>query len=83
MADAAVKDRQYQGEVHNHSKRIMTAYYEALGQASKKGEPTATLMISGNCVEILRAFDIHPIFPEVNALQVAIRKQALPLILKA
>jgi benzoyl-CoA reductase subunit B len=83
MADAAVKDRQYQGEVHSHSKRIMTEYYEAIAQASKKGETTATLMISGNCVEILRAFDIHPIFPEVNALQLAIRKQALPLILKA
>ena len=83
MADVAVKDRQYQGEVHSHSKRIMTEYYEALARASKEGTPTATLMISGNCVEILRAFDIDTIFPEVNALQVAIRKQALPLILKA
>jgi len=83
MADAAVKDRQYQGQIHNHSKRIMTDYYEALRGSPKRGEPSATLMISGNCVEILRAFDIHPIFPEVNALQMAIRKQALPLILKA
>jgi benzoyl-CoA reductase subunit B len=83
MADAELKDRQYLSEVHNLSKRIMTQYYEALGQASQRGEPSATLMISGNCVEILRAFDIHVIFPEVNALQLAIRKQALPLILKA
>ena len=83
MADAALKDRQYQGEVHQRSRLIMTEYYEALGRASKEGEPTAALMIAGNCVEILRAFDIHPIFPEVNALQLAIRKQALPLILKA
>ncbi len=83
MAEAALKDRQYQGEVHHHSKRIMTEYYEALGRASQEGLPTAALMIAGNCVEILRAFDIHVIFPEVNALQLAIRKQSLPLILKA
>ena len=40
-------------------------------------------MISGNCVELLRACHILPMFPEVTALQNAIRKKSLPLILKA
>jgi benzoyl-CoA reductase subunit B len=40
-------------------------------------------MISGNCVEILRCFDILPVFPEINALQLAIRKKSLPYIIKA
>ncbi|MBI2837946.1 MAG: 2-hydroxyacyl-CoA dehydratase [Acidobacteria bacterium] len=76
-------ERQYQGVVHERSREIMSAWYDDLARAAKTGEPSACLMISGNCVEILRAFDIHPIFPEVNALQMAIRKQALPMILKA
>ncbi|MBI4736338.1 MAG: 2-hydroxyacyl-CoA dehydratase [candidate division NC10 bacterium] len=77
------KDRKYQSEVNDHSKRIMTEYYDQLARAAKGGEPSGFLMISGNCVEILRAFDMHPVFPEVNALQLAIRKQSLPMILKA
>jgi benzoyl-CoA reductase subunit B len=73
----------YQGRVHEKSKEIMTQWYQELAEAAKTGAPSAYLMISGNCVEILRAFDILPIFPEVNALQLAIRKKSLPMILKA
>jgi benzoyl-CoA reductase subunit B len=40
-------------------------------------------MISGNCVELLRACHVIPMFPEVVALQNAIRHKSLPLILKA
>lgn len=74
---------QYRGSVHEHSKRIMSDYYAELGRAPREGRPVAYTMISGNCVELLRAFDVLPVFPEVNALQMAIRKQALPLILRA
>jgi benzoyl-CoA reductase subunit B len=77
------KDRKYQSEVTDYSKRILTEYYDQLAGAAKTGAPAGFLMISGNCVEILRAFDMHPVFPEVNALQLAIRKQSLPMILKA
>ncbi|MBI4243519.1 MAG: 2-hydroxyacyl-CoA dehydratase [Planctomycetes bacterium] len=70
-------------EVQEMSKKLMQDYYQQLQDAKSGGKPTACIMISGNCVEILRAFDIQPIFPEVNALQTAIRKQSLPLILAA
>ena len=84
MAQAATTaEKPYLGRMHEHSKRIMTAWYDELEQAVMSGAPTGALMISGNCVEILRAFDILPIFPEVNALQLAIRKQSLAPILKA
>ncbi len=74
---------EYKGSVHEHSKKIMTDWYGQLAQACHTGAPSAYIMITGNCVEILRAFDIVPIFPEVNALQLAIRKQSLPFILKS
>src|SRR3989304_2110116 len=62
---------------------MMNAWMAQLARANETGEPTGAIMISGNCVELLRVFDIHPIFPEVTALQNAIRHQSLPLILKA
>ncbi len=73
----------YQPQAHEESKRLMAGWMADLGRAAQTGEPAACLMISGNCVEILRAFDIHPMFPEVTALQMAIRKQSLPMILSA
>jgi benzoyl-CoA reductase subunit B len=73
----------YRGRVHEFSKELMTDWYKELASAEENGTKTAYLMISGNCVEILQAFDIVPIFPEVNSLQLAIRKEALPMILKA
>jgi benzoyl-CoA reductase subunit B len=78
-----VKERQYQGIVHQRSREMMNDWMAQLARANETGEPTGAIMISGNCVELLRVFDIHPIFPEVTALQNAIRKGALPLILKA
>lgn len=80
---APVSERQYQGRVHERSRALMGEWMAQLGRAEAEGVPTAALMISGNCVELLRAFDIVPMFPEVTALQNAIRKKSLPLILKA
>jgi len=75
--------REYRSEVHDRSKEIMTSWMTELKQATQEPTPSAYLMISGNCVEILRCFDILPVFPEINALQLAIRKKSLPYIIKA
>ncbi|HXG02326.1 MAG TPA: 2-hydroxyacyl-CoA dehydratase family protein [Candidatus Binatia bacterium] len=80
---ATVTERQYQGRVHEHSRRLMSEWMAALGRAEAEGVPTAALMISGNCVELLRACHLLPMFPEVTALQNAIRRKSLPLILRA
>ncbi len=78
-----VAERQYQGALHEQSRQLMSAWMGELGRAEAEGRPTAALMISGNCVELLRACHLLPMFPEVTALQNAIRKKSLPLILKA
>src|SRR5581483_8855692 len=83
MTASAVTERQYQGQAHEHSRRLMTAWMQELARAESERRPTGALMISGNCVELLRACHILPMFPEVTALQNAIRKKSLPLILKA
>lgn len=78
-----VTERQYQGRVHGHSRQLMADWMDELGRAEAEGQVTGALMISGNCVELLRACHVLPMFPEVTALQNAIRKKSLPLILKA
>src|SRR5512146_3104636 len=75
---------EYRGQIHKRQKDLMLRWYERQEQAADTGKPaTVSLMISGNCVELLTAFDIVPLYPEVNALQLAIRHQSLEPILAA
>ncbi len=84
MAATAPEPVRYQGTIHELQKELMGAYYRELTAiAEGSGGRSAQLLIAGNPVEILRAFDMIPVFPEVNALQLAVRKVSLPLILKA
>ncbi len=81
---AAQTEIRYESRTRELEKRLMGDYYRRLtGIAEGSGEKSAQLLIAGNPVELLRAFDILPVFPEVNALQLAVRKTALPLIQKA
>jgi len=75
---------EYRGQLHHRQKELLVNWYERLNEAAKTGSPpTVAMMISGNCVELLEAFDAVPIYPEVNALQLAIRHQSLEPILLA
>jgi benzoyl-CoA reductase subunit B len=68
----------YQGRLHHLQKTLMGQYYAELTAAAEgSGVPAAYLLIGGNPVELLRAFDILPVYPEVNALQLAVKKQSL------
>src|SRR5689334_12572491 len=75
---------EYRGSQHQRQKELMLRWYERLNQAAETGLPhSAALMISGNCVELLEALGVVPIYPEINALQLAIRHQSLEPILAA
>lgn len=68
----------YQGRLHLLQKDLMSQYYgELTASAEGSGVPAAYLLIGGNPVELLRALDILPVYPEVNALQLAVKKQSL------
>jgi len=78
------KHTEYRGGIHQRQKELMLKWYQRLNEAAETGTPPAvSLMISGNCVELLEAFGAVPIYPEVNALQLAIRHQSLVPILAA
>ncbi|HSB60566.1 MAG TPA: 2-hydroxyacyl-CoA dehydratase family protein, partial [Vicinamibacteria bacterium] len=77
-------DRGYQERMHLLQKEMMARYYAELTAAAEGGPGQAAYMlVSGNPVELIRAFDLLPVYPEVNALQLAVKKQALPFIQKA
>ena len=74
----------YQGRMHELQRKLMSNYYEELTRAAEnRKEKAAWMLISGNPVELIRSFGLLPVYPEVNALQLGVRKQALPFILKA
>ena len=76
--------KEYRGSIHQRQKELMLSWYEELNRAAETGNPpTVSMMISGNCVELLEGFGAVPIYPEVNALQLAIRHQSLDPILAA
>ncbi|HET8567379.1 MAG TPA: 2-hydroxyacyl-CoA dehydratase family protein [Candidatus Limnocylindria bacterium] len=84
MSTTTAAPTSYQGTVHELQKELMGTYYRQLTDIAE-GKPgkTAQLLIAGNPVELLRTFDLIPVYPEVNALQLAVRKVSLPLIQKA
>ncbi len=76
---------EYRGSIHQRQKDLMLDWYGKLDRSATNGgdPPSAAMMISGNCVELLEGFGAVPIYPEVNALQLAIRHQSLAPILAA
>ncbi|MFN4181634.1 MAG: 2-hydroxyacyl-CoA dehydratase subunit D [bacterium] len=82
MAESTEK-KKYYGRMHGLQKQLMEQWYQKLNTLYENGGGAVYMMISGNPVELVRAFDLEPVYPEINALQLAIRKQALPALLKA
>ncbi len=75
---------QYQGRIHKMQKDLMAGWMAELEQAADNNEPTACLLVAGsNLAMVLRCLGIHQIYPELNSLQLAIRKKSLPYILVA
>jgi benzoyl-CoA reductase subunit B len=75
---------EYQGRIHQMQKELMAGWMAELEQAAENNEPTACLLVAGsNLAMVLRCLGIHQVYPELNALQMAIRKQSLPYILTA
>ena len=62
---------------------LLAKYYGALETANERGEPVAYLFIPGNLVELMRCFNFHAVYPEINALQCGIKKVAGDNIVRA
>jgi benzoyl-CoA reductase subunit B len=71
------------GRGRREGNRLFKEWYGALDRAAETGERTAYVFVMGSAAEILKAFDFHLSFPEINALQTAVRKMSLEYLNRA
>ncbi len=51
-------------------------WFHDLTLAPERGEQSAYVFVMGSLAEVLRVFDFHTVFPEINSLQTAVRRVA-------
>ena len=56
--------------------KLMRDWFARLDAAAERKETAAYVFVMGSLAEILRAFDMHLVFPEINSLQTAVRHLA-------
>ncbi len=54
-------------------KRMIAEHFTRLSRAPETGDKCAYTFVPGNLTELLRAFDVLPVLPEINALQSGMR----------
>lgn len=64
------------GRGNRDGNRLFREWYQELTTAPERGEKAAYVFVMGSLAEILRVFDFHTIFPEINGLQTAVRHVA-------
>jgi benzoyl-CoA reductase subunit B len=56
--------------------QLFREWFQTLTEAPQRGEQAAYVFVMGSLAEVLRAFDFHTVFPEINSLQTAVRRVA-------
>ncbi|NTU81492.1 MAG: hypothetical protein HGA45_19275 [Chloroflexales bacterium] len=64
------------GRGNREGGRLVREWFQRLSGATERGEQAAYVFVMGSMVEILRVFDLHTVFPEINSLQTAVRRTA-------
>ncbi|HUO51921.1 MAG TPA: 2-hydroxyacyl-CoA dehydratase family protein [Gemmatimonadaceae bacterium] len=54
--------------------QLIRDWFGRLAQAAERGDPSVYVFVMGSMAEILRAFDLPLVFPEINSLQTAVRR---------
>jgi benzoyl-CoA reductase subunit B len=68
--------RGVEGQAVRRGRELFDRWYGELTQAHTAGEQAAYVFVMGSLAELLRAFDLHVVFPEINSLQLAVKKVA-------
>lgn len=61
-------------------KTMIGDHYERLARAKDDGRKVVYTFVPGNLTELLLAFDVLPVYPEINALQSAMRQRSMEYI---
>lgn len=64
-------------------KAMIAGHYEHLERAPETGKKVVYTFVPGNLTELLLSFDVLPVYPEINALQSAMRQRSAEYIAEA
>ncbi len=64
-------------------KEMIAEHFDRLAAAGEHGKKVVYTFVPGNLTELLLSFDVLPVYPEINALQSAMRKRAGDFISEA
>jgi benzoyl-CoA reductase subunit B len=64
-------------------KNMLAGYFDELSRAKEDGKKVVYTFVPGNLTELIRAFDLIPVYPEINALQNGMRKRSDEYIAEA
>ena len=67
----------------DRQREMVEQYYSDLASAGGPKRPVAYMLVGGNLTEIVRSFGFEVVFPEIVALNCAIKHVSLPNILHA
>jgi benzoyl-CoA reductase subunit B len=74
---------QLAGATRTESKTLMDRWWSELTNAEETGTTVANVFVMGSLAEVLRTFDIAMSFPEIAALQTAVRGKSMDYLLAA
>ncbi|HVS04039.1 MAG TPA: benzoyl-CoA reductase subunit B [Thermoanaerobaculia bacterium] len=74
----AAKDRSQERQ-----KRMFAEYFRGLERAREEGRKVVYTFVPGNLAELIGAFGMAPVLPEINALQSGMRKRSAGFIAEA
>ena len=64
-------------------KQMIADHFERLTRAKEEGKKVVYTFVPGNLTELIGAFDMLPVLPEINALQSGMRKKSAGYIAEA
>ncbi len=69
-------DQDIVGRGNKEGARLFREWFRGLTEAAERGEGAAYVFVMGSMAEVLRVFDLPIVFPEITALQTAVRHVA-------
>ena len=83
QAPAPHQEGELVGRGRREGNRLFKQWYAELDAAAESGDQAAYVFVMGSAAEVLKAFDLNLVFPEINSLQMAVRKVSLEYLNKA
>ncbi len=75
-----MNEKEFVGRGNRDGAQLFRDWFESLGKTAQDGGQSAYVFVMGSLNEILKTFDLPVVFPEINALQTAVRKVAHELL---